>query len=316
MSGEPGAPDAPVERTREPAELPAPTPPALGGASVPAPAIDPRRDPLHAEDPERALVPRRPRAEHPDDDDPRLLGDMSFLGHLEELRGVLMRVVVAGGVGAIAGWWFAPRVLEDVIARTVKEAIVLSPLEAFNERFKLAMILGLGVTLPYVLWQIWGFIVPGLFRRERRWIPWLVASSALLFALGAASAYFYVVPVVMQVLDNFLTPNMRAQIQLGSLLTFVYNMAIACGVVFQLPLVTMLITAIGLVTPGTLLRQWRYAIVGSFLVTAMITPGDVVTAQLIMGVPMVLLYFLSVGLSYFVAKRRDASDARDAEASE
>jgi len=113
----------------------------------------------------------------------------------------------------------------------------------------------------------------------------------------------------VRVLGGFMTPSMQAQIRIGSLLSFFYNLALACGVVFQLPLVTMTLTALGLVTPGFLLRQWRYAIVLVFLVTALITPGDVVTAQLIMGVPMLGLYFLSVGLSWLVARRRRERDA-------
>ncbi|MBI5710113.1 MAG: twin-arginine translocase subunit TatC [Candidatus Eisenbacteria bacterium] len=245
--------------------------------------------------------------------DPRATGEMPFLAHLDELRKVLMRSIIAMLVGAVAGWWLAPRVLEDVVQRTVKQVIVLSPLEAFNERFKLAMIIGLLIALPIVLWQIWSFVVPGLFRRERRMILPMVAASMVLFALGAWAAYGYVVPMVIQVLSGFMTPSMRAEIRIGALLGFVYNMALACGVVFQLPLVTMTLTALGLVTPGFLLRQWRFAIVVTFFVTAIITPGDVVTAQLIMGVPMAGLYFLSVGLSWLVARRRREAAAAAAE---
>jgi sec-independent protein translocase protein TatC len=106
---------------------------------------------------------------------------------------------------------------------------------------------------------------------------------------------------------------MVAQIRLSELLGFTYNMALACGIVFQLPLVCMMLTAVGIVTPGFLLRQWRVAIVGVFLLTAIITPGDVVTAQLIMGAPMTALYFLSVGLSWFVARKRRTPSGGEAE---
>jgi len=242
--------------------------------------------------------------------DPRQTGEMSFLGHLEELRKVLARSLAACAVGAIGGWWLAPIVLEDVIRRTVKHVIVLAPLEAFNERLKLTFVLGLGLALPIVFLQIWGFIVPGLFRRERRLVLPMALLSMVLFAAGAASSYFYVTPLVVRVLGGFMTPSMQAEIRVGALLSFFYNLALACGVVFQLPLVTMTLTALGLVTPGFLLRQWRYAIVLVFAVTAAITPGDVVTAQLIMGVPMIGLYFLSVGLSWFVARRRRESGSR------
>jgi len=241
--------------------------------------------------------------------DPRPAGEMSFLQHLEELRKVLTRSLAACAVGAFGGWWLAPRVLEDIVRRTVKHVIVLDPLEAFNERLKLTFMLGLCIALPIVFFQIWSFIVPGLFKRERRLILPMALLSMVLFVVGAACSYFYVSPLVVGVLGGFMTPSMQAQIRVGALLSFFYNLALACGVVFQLPLVTMTLTALGLVTPGFLLRQWRYAIVLVFLVTALITPGDVVTAQLIMGVPMLGLYFLSVGLSWLVARRRRERDA-------
>ncbi len=236
-------------------------------------------------------------------------GEMTFLEHLDELRGVLIQCVVATAAGAIAGWWLAPRVLEDIIRRTVGHVIVLSPLEAINERIKLTLVLGLCLALPVVLHRIWSFVVPGLFKRERSWVPALAGGSLVLFGLGVWAAYGYVIPLVVRVLTGFMTPSMKAEIQVAPLLGFVYNLSVACGLVFQLPLVTMMLTALGLVTPGFLLRQWRVAIVLAFLVTALITPGDVVTAQLVMGGPMVLLYFLSVGLSWLVARRRRSESA-------
>ena len=243
--------------------------------------------------------------------DPRQTGEMPFLEHLEELRRVLIHVVIACGVGAILGWWLAPKVLEDLIARTVHQAIVLSPLEALNERIKLTLLIGLAVTAPYVFFRIWQFIVPGLLRRERNLILPMAMMSMVLFGIGVWAAYGYVVPLVIHVLDQFATPSMKTQIQLSTLLGFFYNLSLACGAVMQLPLVCMPLTAMGLVTPGFLLKQWRYAIVIVFFVTAIITPGDVVSAQIIMGIPMTALYFLSVGLSWFVAKRRAAPPAEE-----
>jgi sec-independent protein translocase protein TatC len=217
--------------------------------------------------------------------------------------------VIAGLIGAIAGWMIAPRVLENLIHRTVGHAVVLSPLEAFNERFKLSLVIGLLLAGPFVFYRIWQFIVPGLLRRERSLVLPMALLSMVMFGLGLWAAFAYVVPLVLKVLSGFMTPSMVAQIRLGELLGFFYNLGIACGLVCQLPLVTMTLTALGLVTPGQLLRQWRYAIVGAFLVTAVVTPGDVVTAQIIMGLPMTLLYFVSVGLSWLVARRRSKREA-------
>ena len=255
--------------------------------------------------------PRAWREFRPDDEKPFFPtgdGEMSFFQHLEELRVVLMRSVFAIAIGAVGGWWLAPIVLEDAIRRTVKVVTVLSPFEAFNERLKLMVILGSVIALPIVLWQVWSFVVPGLLKRERGWILPLVMGSIVLFVAGASAAYFYVVPLVVHVLEGFVVPGMLTQIRLSFLLDFTYNLALACGILAQLPLVTMLLTAIGLVTPGFLLRQWRYALVGIFIMTALITPGDVVSAQLVMGFPMAALYFLSVGLSALVAKKRTESE--------
>lgn len=245
--------------------------------------------------------------------DPRQSGEMPFLAHLEELRRVVMHVLAAGLVGAIAGWLVAPQALENLIHRTVGHAIVLSPMEAFNERFKMSLLIGALIAGPFIFYRIWLFIVPGLLKRERSLVLPMAMLSMVMFGLGLWAAYAYVVPLVVRVLSGFMTPSMVAQIRLGDLLGFFYNLAIACGLVCQLPLVTMTLTAMGLVTPGQLLRHWRYAIVGVFLVTAAITPGDVVTAQIIMGLPMTLLYFLSVGLSALVARRRAKREAVAAE---
>jgi sec-independent protein translocase protein TatC len=191
---------------------------------------------------------------------------------------------------------------------------VLSPFEAFNERFKLTFVLGLALALPVVFWQAWAFVLPGLLKRERRWVPGLAIGSMILFAAGAAAAYFYVVPLIIDVLENFLVAGVTTEIRLGALLDFTYNLALACGILMQLPLVTLLLTAIGIVTPMFLLKQWRVALVAIFVLTAFITPGDVVSAQLVMGGPMVLLYFASVGLSFLVARRRAEREKQEGEA--
>ena len=276
----------------------------------PTDAANPPADAPRA--PDAGALAMTPRLDQAYDAEPHEPREMSFLEHLDELRWVLTHSIIACLVGAIGGWLLAPRVMEDIIARTVKQASVLSPLEAFNERLKLALFIGLFIALPVVFYRVWSFVVPGLLKRERGWVLPMAMASMALFALGAWAAYGYVVPMVIDVLSGFMTPSMVAQIRLGSLLGFVYNMALACGIVCQLPLVTMTLTAIGLVTPGFLLRQWRFAIVAAFFATAIITPGDVVTAQLVMGVPMTLLYFVSVGLSYIVARRRRTPEERHA----
>jgi sec-independent protein translocase protein TatC len=277
-------------------------------AMPPGPPVEPRDNLAVHEDPEQD-----PRARNPHwspeyrPADPRQSGDMSFLQHLDELRAMLVHVVIATLVGAIGGWMLAPYVLEDLIHRTTGTAVLLTPLEPMNERIKLTLLLGMLLAGPYVFYRIWQFVVPGLLKKERSLVLPMSLASMVLFAIGVAVSYVYVVPLIVSVLATFKTPSMIVQVRLSELLGFFYNVSLACGVIMQLPLVTMTLTAIGLVTPGFLIRQWRYAVVGGFVLTAAITPGDVITAQLVLGGPMVLLYFISVGLSYLVAKRRRPS---------
>ena len=178
-------------------------------------------------------------------DDPRQSGEMSFMQHLDSLRGVLVRALIAGGAGAIGGWMLAPRLMEDLIRRTVHVAVVLTPLEALNERFKLAMLIGVLLTGPYIFYQLWSFVVPGLLKKERSLILPMAMLSMVLFMAGVGVAYVYVVPLVIEVLTHFLTASMQPQFRLSEVLSFFYNVALACGVICQLPLVTMSLTAMG-----------------------------------------------------------------------
>ena len=324
---QPDAPVPPAEPAPPAAAAPAEAPPltplqradaAAAAAAASAERTDTRPvaqrgDPDHDPPaPRRTIADSDPWRPYPDAPrDPRQSGEMPFLKHLDELRVVLMHSVIGAALGTMAGWLLAPRVLQDLIARTVKVAIVLTPMEAFNERFKIALILGVIVSGPYIFYRIWSFIVPGLLKRERGMVIPVAALSLALFLSGVAVAYFYVVPMVIRVLSTFLVPGMQAQFRVADVLDFFYNIALACGVICQLPLVTMGLTALGIVTPRFLLQQWRYAIVGAFLLTAIITPGDVITAQIILGFPMAALYFLSVGLSFLVVRGKRGAKRED-----
>ncbi len=233
---------------------------------------------------------------------------LSILHHLDELRTRILRSVGAILLGAGVGWWFSGTVLEWSIKHTVGTVLVLDPIESFSERFKLALVLGGCVALPLVLYQAWAFVLPGLFRRERRLLLPLVAASLLLFFSGATLAVFVVVPLVLEALEVFLTPSMHQQIRLSSLLGFLYNLAFATGVVFQLPLVAGALAALGLVTSGWLVRQWRIALVSMLIVSALITPGDVVSAQIILGIPLVALYALSIVVAWIIERLRNRSN--------
>jgi sec-independent protein translocase protein TatC len=241
-------------------------------------------------------------------DEPRDDREMTLLDHLEELRQRLLRSLIAVAVGMLGGWFAAPYALDWMIRRTVGTALVLSPVEAFGERFKLAMVLGGAVALPAILWQGWAFVVPGLLRRERRLVLPLVLASLVLFAAGAATALFLVVPTTLQALEVFVTGSMTPQFRLTYVLSFIYSLCFATGFVFQMPLVAAALTALRIVSSRFLVRRWRLALVGSLIVSALVTPGDVVFAQVLLGIPLVLLYGLSIVVAWILERVRGASE--------
>jgi sec-independent protein translocase protein TatC len=229
---------------------------------------------------------------------------LTLLEHLEELRQRLLRSLLAVAVGMLGGWFASPYVLDWLVRETVHRAYVFSPVEALMERFKLAIILGACLALPAVFYQAWAFIVPGLFRKEKTLLLPLVLASLALFAAGVACSLWIVTPICIAALNVFLTPSMTSQFRLEDVLGFVYSLSLATGIVFQLPLGIGALTAMNVVSSRFLLRQWRLAIVGAVVVSALITPGDVVIAQLILGIPLILLYALSVIVAWMIERSR------------
>jgi len=237
---------------------------------------------------------------------------LTLLEHLEELRLRLLRSLLAVAVGMLGGWFAAPYVLDWLVRMTVKHAYLLSPVEALFERFKLSVILGACLALPAVFYQVWAFVVPGLLRKEKSLLLPLVLGSLALFATGVAFAVWLILPIALAALDVFVTPSMTAQFRLSDVLSFVYSMCLATGMVFELPLAIGALTALRVVSSRFLLRQWRLAIVGAVVVGALITPGDVVIAQLILGIPLVALYALSVLVAWLIERTQGGTSRQPA----
>lgn len=238
--------------------------------------------------------------------------DMPFWEHLEELRRIVLRAIGGFLIATVACYFFSGRVLDELVLRTIGEASFLKPMEAFNSRLKIAFLCGLIVSLPFILWQIWGFIVPGLMKKERKVVAPLVAWSTLLFYGGVAFSYFVLTPIMLKLLVGFGTEHVTAFIAVGSLLDFVVTMAIASGVLFQLPLVVAVLSIVGVLTPSFLIRRWRHAVVGIFVLTAVITPGDG-PSQIVLAVPVLLLYFSSIFVARAIWRGKKKSEEAEAE---
>ena len=245
-------------------------------------------------------------------DEPR--SGLTLLGHLAELRSVILSAAIAVLL-ATGGCWFVSARLLDLLVRPMHAAghkvFFMAPTEAFMMRLKVAFFCGLLLVLPYVLARVYGFVVPGLHRRERRIATPLIFSSVLLFYAGVAFAFCLLVPQVVRILIGFGTAEVQPLIGVGQYISFVAQLCFAFGLVFELPLVVLLLSWLGIVQPRALLRTWRYAVVIIAFVSAVLTPGPDVVSQLVMAVPVTFLYLSSVLVALAVTRRRRASPPPD-----
>ena len=239
---------------------------------------------------------------------------MSLLEHLAELRSALIAVVVVC-LAATAVCWFLSRPLLDLLVKPLattqsEGAYFHQPVEAFLTRVKLAFACGVFLVLPYVLYRVYAFVNPGLYARERRIVAPLLAVSTLLFYGGVAFAYLILIPKVVAFLLGFGTTTLQPLIGVGPYFAFVARLCLAFGLVFQLPMVVLLLSLLGLVNPRLLLRGWRIALLAIIVFSAMLTPPDAVS-QLLMAVPVALLYISSVLVALVVTRRRSAAEEPD-----
>jgi sec-independent protein translocase protein TatC len=234
---------------------------------------------------------------------------MPFLQHLEEMRRMILHSLAAVGVGGVLAWSVSDRVLTWLIANTSGSAIFTRPEGAFMARLKVAVVLGLLLVLPYVFYRIWAFVGPGLLARERKMVLPGALASVTLFYLGLAFSYLVMTPIVVKVLVGFGTTNLKAQTEINFLLDLVFMSGLACGLVFQLPLFIGFLTWVGILSPALLFKYWRHSIVVIFIVAAILTPADPVS-QLVLAVPLLVLYGLSLILAVVVHRARVRKKAR------
>jgi len=235
---------------------------------------------------------------------------MPFLDHVEELRWRILYSLLAIVLCTLAGWVIVEHV--DVIGLLIRPIAplipggklrVTGPTEPFFITLKFAFVLGLVLASPVLGYQVWAFLVPALYPRERRLIVPALAVGALLFLAGAAAAYFWVLPRALAVLLSFQQGVFDPLITADKYFAFAAQLIIAFGIVTELPLVIVILAALGLVTPQFLARNRRYAIVISAVASALLAPPDAVSMVLMM-VPLWLLYEIGIWCAWVVEKRR------------
>ena len=240
------------------------------------------------------------------------LKEMGLLDHLEELRSTLIASLIAWvGASAIL-WFFSGPILEFLISHLpAKDLYFFAPGEAFMVRTKLSFLFGILVSFPYLLFRAWRFVSPGLFRKEQSLVFPVIVLSVALFYLGLAFAYWVMMPLVLKFFVTFGTESLTPMLSVEKYFSFVAKLSFAFGLVFQLPLVVIILTWLGVVSARTLLGQWRWAILIIFIVAAILTPPDPIS-QVCMAVPLCVLYFASVAASFVIERRKKKPDADEA----
>jgi sec-independent protein translocase protein TatC len=242
----------------------------------------------------------------------------TLFDHLVELRARLLRGVAGLVLLFIALLPFANRLYawlaQPLLDKLPKggQLIAVEVASPFFAPLKLAFFVALVVAMPWLLYQAWAFVAPGLYQREKKLAAPLLASALVLFYAGCAFAYFIVLPAVFTFLNKVTPPGVAMMTDINAYLDFVLVIFLAFGASFELPVALVILVLLGWVTPAQL-REWRgYAIVGIFIVAAVITPPDVVS-QLLLALPMVALYEAGILASRALvrSRARDAATARD-----
>ena len=243
---------------------------------------------------------------------PEVDGELPFLAHLIELRERLLKAVAAIGVLFLAGIPFANRIyaalaqplLDKMPAGTKMIAIeVASP---FLTPLKLTFFAALVVAMPFVLYQAWAFVAPGLYRHEKRLAVPLLVSAVALFYTGCAFAYFLVLPAVFGFLQAVAPVGVAVMTDITQYLDFVLVLFLAFGLCFEVPVAVVILVLLGWVTPAQLREARSYVIVGAFVIAAVLTPPDVVS-QLLLAIPMCILYELGILAARWLPARTEAA---------
>jgi sec-independent protein translocase protein TatC len=234
--------------------------------------------------------------------------EMTFLEHLEELRWRVVKCAIAVIVFAIPCGFFWRTVFDVVMIYPLRFAdpkptlIVTSPIEAVMLSIKIAIAGGIIFGSPVILYQIWRFVAPGLVKKEKVLVLPTVLAASLCFLLGVGFCYF-MLPYMIGFLTRFARGRMAAMYRINEYLSFILQLTIAFGVVFELPVVCFVLTRLGIITPRFLIKHSRYAIVIIFIVAAILTPPDLLS-QLVLAAPLLVLYAVSIGVS-FLARGRE-----------
>ena len=237
---------------------------------------------------------------------------MPLTGHLQELRSCLIKSCVAVVVGFGVCYAYVENLFSFLTGPLMRiqspglSLIGTAVIEAFFTKMKVAFIAGLFVALPVILWQAWRFVAPGLYEHEKRYARAFVFFGTLFFLLGAWFCYEVIFQLGFEILlRRYEAIQVRPAIRVGEYLSFASELLLAFGVTFELPVVAYFLTRIGLIDHTFMIRQFHYAIILILLLAAILTPPDIIS-QILLALPLTLLYGVSIGVAYFARRKNQA----------
>lgn len=226
---------------------------------------------------------------------------MSFFGHLEELRGRIFKAAIGVALGCIGAAFFTDTILQEVLLRPAQKAnMTLQNVEMFGQAFlkiRIIFTTGIIVAFPWLLWQVWSFVAPGLYSHERRWVGRITFFTSVCFLTGVAFAYYLLVPSMMAYSHAVADPGIKDDINISSYFSFMINMFLASGLMFEMPMIAWVLARIGVLRPELMTQYRRHSIVVIMVLAAVITPSPDPVNQLMVAVPLYFLYELSAVLA-------------------
>ena len=246
---------------------------------------------------------------------PEPLPAMGFLDHLEELRRRIVYSIAAVALGFFACWWKVEKIY-DIMQRPIMDAlrnngmseklVYLNPTEPFNLYLKIAALAGLFLTSPFVLYQVWMFISPGLYRNEKRYVVPFMVSTIALFSAGGYFGFKIVYPAALNFLISF-GKQFQPMITIKEYTELFLSIILGMGLIFEMPILVFFLALMGIVTAGWMWKNFRYSILIIFIVAAIVTPTTDILNMCIFAAPMIALYALSIGIAYVVHPRQRAA---------
>lgn len=231
---------------------------------------------------------------------------LTIVEHLGEFRRRIIYILISVAITSFGAYLYNNEILQFIMkVGKIENLVFINPMEAFFVTVKVSFLIGIIGAMPFIFYQVWRYVGIALKPNERKYLIYFGPVSYLLFLCGAALAFRGVIPLAIKFLLSFSRQNIKPMITLDSYITFLNNMILAFGLVFQLPLVILLLSILGIVTPQILKKMRKYAILIIFIFAAVITPSADALSQVMMALPVLILYEISVIICIIVTKKRE-----------